>query len=95
MVLVQAMRQANSTEAFDVRNGMRGIANFAGVTGNIQFRDNGDVQRFMRVHLVSQGKPRDFEDYMTTRRQEVIERQKELEQRRRELERRLQGSSSS
>jgi branched-chain amino acid transport system substrate-binding protein len=95
MVLVQALRQADSTEAFDVRNGMRGIANFAGVTGNIQFRDSGDVQRFMRVHLVSQGKPRDFEDYMSKRRQELEEKRKALDQQRRELERRLQGSSNS
>jgi branched-chain amino acid transport system substrate-binding protein len=94
MVLVQALRQANSAMALDVRNGLKGLADFPGVTGNIQFRDNGDVQRFMRVHLISDGKPRDFEDYMSKRRQELEEKRKELEQQRRELERRLQGSGS-
>jgi branched-chain amino acid transport system substrate-binding protein len=90
MVLLQALREADSTDAIDFRTGMRSIANLPGVTGSIQFRENGDVQRFMRVHLVSEGKPRDFEDYMSGRRQELIDAQKELEQRRRELERRLQ-----
>ena len=94
MVLVQALRQANSTMALDVRNGLKGLADFPGVTGNIQFRDNGDVQRFMRVHLVSDGKPRDFEDYMSKRRQELEDRRKALDQQRRELERKLQGSGS-
>jgi branched-chain amino acid transport system substrate-binding protein len=53
MVFLQALREANSHLAIDFRNGMRAIANFPGVTGSIQFRENGDVQRFMRVHLVS------------------------------------------
>jgi branched-chain amino acid transport system substrate-binding protein len=95
LVLVQALREADSANAIDFRNGMRAIANFPGVTGSIQFRENGDVQRFMRVHLVSQGKPRDFEEYMSVRRQEIIEQQKRLEQQRRELERRLQQGTGS
>ena len=95
MVLVQALRQANSAMALDVRNGLKGLADFPGVTGNIQFRDNGDVQRFMRVHLISDGKPRDFEDYMKNRRLELEDRRKALDQQRRELERRLQQGSGS
>ena len=95
MVLVQALRQANSAMALDIRNGLKGLADFPGVTGNIQFRDNGDVQRFMRVHLISDGKPRDFEDYMSKRRQELEDRRKALDQQRRELERRLQQGSGS
>lgn len=95
MVLLQALREADSTDAINFRTGMRSIANLPGVTGSIQFRENGDVQRFMRVHLVSEGKPRDFEDYMQGRRQEIIEHQKELDRRRRELERRLQQGTGS
>ena len=95
MVFLQALRESNSVSAIDFRHGMRAISDLQGVTGSIQFRENGDVQRFMRVHLVSEGKPRDFEDYMTGRRQEILEQQKELERRRRELERRLQQGSGS
>lgn len=95
MVLLQALRESGSVSAIDFRNGMRAIADFPGVTGSIQFRESGDVQRFMRVHLVSEGKPRDFEDYMGKRREELEERRRALDQQRRELERRLQQGTGS
>lgn len=88
-VLLAALGEARSLLPSDFRTGMRALSNLPAVTGAIQFNESGTVQRFMRVHLISEGGVRDYEDYMTKRREEIQQRREELERQRRELERRL------
>lgn len=67
--------------------GMRAISNFPGVTGAIQFDEQGDVQKFPRVYLVQEGQFVDFDQILEERRKGLEERRQQLEQRMRELER--------
>lgn len=71
--------------------GMRGITNFPGVTGAIQFDEQGDVQKFPRVFVVQNGEFVDYDAVLDERRQDLERRRKGLEDRMRELERQRKG----
>lgn len=47
----------------DFLKGMRAVRELPGVTGNIQFRETGDVQKFTRIYEIVNGRPVDFEKY--------------------------------
>ncbi|MXZ37295.1 MAG: amino acid ABC transporter substrate-binding protein [Holophagales bacterium] len=51
----------------DFLKGMRAIRELPGVTGTIQFRETGDVQKFTRIYQVVDGKPVDFEKHVEER----------------------------
>ena len=71
--------------------GMRGITGFPGVTGPIQFDEQGDVQKFPRVYIVRGGEFIDFDRVLEERRQGLEERRREIERRMRDLERQRRG----
>jgi hypothetical protein len=70
---------------------MRGINSFPGVTGPIQFDEQGDVQKFPRVYVVRGNEFVDYEQVLGERRELLDERRRELQQRMRELERQQRG----
>jgi len=67
--------------------GMRSISSFPGVTGPIQFDEQGDVQKFPRVYIVQNGQFIDYDRVLEERRQQLDQRRRDLERRMRELER--------
>jgi branched-chain amino acid transport system substrate-binding protein len=71
--------------------GMKAITSFPGVTGPIQFDEQGDVQKFPRVYVVRGNEFVDFEQVLQERRKALDERRRELQQRMRELERQQRG----
>jgi len=79
----------------DFWQGMRSINSFVGVTGTIQFDEQGDVQKYPRVYIIQNGQFVDYDKVLEERRKALEERRRELERRMRELERQrraLEGS---
>jgi hypothetical protein len=70
---------------------MRGITSFPGVTGTIQFDEQGDVQKFPRVYVIKDGEFVDYDGVLEDRRQGLEQRRRDLERRMRELERQRRG----
>ena len=68
----------------DFLKGMRAVRELQGVTGNIQFRETGDVQKFTRIYQIVDGKAVDFEKYQKQRRDELM---KQMQETMREIER--------
>ena len=68
----------------DFLKGMRAVRELQGVTGNIQFRETGDVQKFTRIYQIVDGKLVDFEKYQKERRDELM---KKIQENMRQLER--------
>ena len=68
----------------DFLKGMRAVRELQGVTGNIQFRETGDVQKFTRTYQIVDGKAVDFEKYQKERRDELM---KQMQETMRQLER--------
>lgn len=90
-VFAQALIEGEGRRPTDFWSGMRGINNFQGVTGPIQFDEQGDVQKFPRVYIIQEGEFIDYDRVLDERRRELEERRRELERRMRELERQQQG----
>ena len=61
----------------DFLKGMRAVRELQGVTGNIQFRETGDVQKFTRIYQIADGKAVDFEKYQKQRRDELMKKYQE------------------
>ncbi len=68
----------------DLWKGVRGIRDFPGVTGTIQFDEKGDAQKFPRVYVVESGNLVDYEKEVERRRAELLERLRQLEERQRD-----------
>ncbi len=68
----------------DFLKGMRAVRELQGVTGNIQFRETGDVQKFTRVYQIVDEKAVDFEKHQKERADEI---RRKLEATMREIER--------
>ena len=68
---------------------MRSISNYQGATGNIQFRESGDVQKFARMFYVDDGEIVDYQEWEEERQKERADRMRELQRRQEELNRRL------
>lgn len=86
-----ALAQGGGHRPNEFWQGMRSINNFPGVTGPIQFDEQGDVQKFPRVYVVRDSGFIDYESVLEERRQTLQERRQELERRMRELERQRRG----
>ncbi|MXX61528.1 MAG: amino acid ABC transporter substrate-binding protein [Holophagales bacterium] len=65
----------------DFLKGMRAIRELPGVTGTIQFRETGDVQKFTRIYQIVDGKPVDFEQYWEEYTRKRLEEMQALQQR--------------
>ena len=57
----------------DFLKGMRAIRELPGVTGTIQFRETGDVQKFTRIYQIVDGEAVDFEKHVEERLRELRE----------------------
>ncbi len=66
--------------------GMRAISGFPGVTGAIQFDEQGDVQKFPRVYIIQEGQFVDYDKVLEERRRRLEKRREELRRQMRELE---------
>jgi branched-chain amino acid transport system substrate-binding protein len=75
-ILLEAMKQGG-TSGVSFWKGMRGIREYPGVTGPLQFDEKGDVQKFPHVYIVREGKAIDVEE----------ERQRQIDAARQEMER--------
>nr|XP_061813394.1 leu/Ile/Val-binding protein homolog 3-like [Nerophis lumbriciformis] len=82
-VLAEAMR-GRSADSYELLKGIRGIKDFPGVIGSIQFDERGDVKIFPRVYIVKD----DLGLYSFD--EEFKRQQDELKKRREELQRRLE-----
>jgi branched-chain amino acid transport system substrate-binding protein len=65
----------------EILKGLRGIKEFPGVTGSIQFDERGDVKKFSRVYQISEGGLINFDDMIRRKREEVAAKKRELQQR--------------
>ena len=79
MVLVEGVKSGDKL-ATDLWQEVRGLRDFTGVTGTIQFDERGDVQKFPRVYVVEDGSLKDFEKDIEQRRREIVERLRRLEE---------------
>lgn len=71
--------------------GMRGITSFPGVTGPIQFDEQGDVQKFPRVYVIRNGEFVDYDRVLSERRRDLEERRRAIEERMKALRRQQRG----
>jgi branched-chain amino acid transport system substrate-binding protein len=87
MVLAQALREGGPNPS-DFWRSVRGLRDFVGITGTVQFDERGDVQKYPRVYVVQNGNLIDYEKEVEKQRQELLERLRRLEdaQRARALE---------
>lgn len=79
--LVGALERGQGGTPSEFWASIRSLRDFSGVTGPIQFDERGDVQKFPRVYIVSDGSLLDFEAEVERRRQELLDRLRRLEQR--------------
>lgn len=90
-VYARALADGGAPRPGNFWQGMRGITSFPGVTGAIQFDEQGDVQKFPRVYVIHDGEFVDYDRVLEERRGALEERRRELERRMRELERQRRG----
>lgn len=90
-VYARALADGGAPRPGNFWQGMRGITSFPGVTGPIQFDEQGDVQKFPRVYVIHDGEFVDYDRVLEERRGTLEERRRELERRMRELERQRRG----
>jgi len=90
-VFARALAEGGGRRPSEVWQGMKGMINFPGVTGTIQFDEQGDVQKFPRVYVIRDGEFVDFDRVLEERRRGLEERRRELERRMRDLERQRRG----
>lgn len=83
-VFMEALSKVQLSVPSDFLKGMRAVQGFPGVTGNLQFRETGDAQKFMRVYFVSEGQPQDFDEWLEGRQKAIEEERNRI---RREMER--------
>ena len=91
-VAAEAAENTESGLAGDFIKALRAINNFPGVTGSIQFREGGDVQKFTRVFWIVDGLAVDYEEYIKRRMDNLRKQREELERRMEENARRLRES---
>lgn len=90
-VYAHALAEGGGRRPSEFWQGMRGVNNFPGVTGPIQFDEQGDVQKFPRVYVVRDHGFVDYERVLEERRQELEQRRRDIQQRLRDLERQKRG----
>ncbi len=96
-VYAEALKKAGNARPNEFWQGMRGINSFPGVTGPIQFDEQGNVQKYPRIYVIRNGAFVDYDKVLEQKRQELEKRRRDLEKRLRDLARQrrgLQGSGS-
>jgi len=82
LVLAEALTKWDGIPV-DLWRGFAAINSFPGVTGSIQFNEQGDVQKYPRVFRFQDGVPVDFEKYLEVREEAIRARMRELAEKRR------------
>jgi len=77
LVLGEALKDAGPIPS-DFWQSVRGLRDFQGVTGTLQFDERGDVQKYPRVYVISGGELIDFKKDIERRRKELMEKLKKL-----------------
>ena len=80
MVLAETLKKSGTIPK-EFWQSIRGLRDFDGVTGKIQFDERGDVQKFPRVYVVEKGNLKDYNREFERRRQELLERLRRLNER--------------
>lgn len=83
-VMAEAIDEGGSMPS-DVWKGLRGLKEFRGASGVIQFDEKGDVGKFPRTYVVENGDLVDYERAVDEKRQEILRRIEELNRQRREV----------
>ncbi len=78
MVLIAGLGNGD-TVATQLWQAIRGLRDFTGVTGTIQFDERGDVQKYPRVYVVEDGSLKDYEKDIEERRRQLLERLRKLQ----------------
>ncbi len=94
-VYAEALKKAGSARPNEFWQGMRGINSFPGVTGPIQFDEQGNVQKYPRVYVIRKGEFVDYDKVLEQKRQDLEKRRRDLERRLRDLERQRRGLHDS
>lgn len=77
-VLAEAVESGGGASPMELERGLRGLSDFDGVTGPIQFREGGGVQRFTRVYAIREGSPVDYREHLEARKERLRERLRRL-----------------
>ena len=89
LVVAQAIREGGTGGtlfASDFQKGMRGVSGMEGITGVIQFREDGSAQKFVRIFYVTdEGELVDFDAWYKERQDAVKQRLEELRKQRERL----------
>ncbi len=64
MLALALSRVEGSTHPDNIRQGLDGITNFEGVSGNAGFDGNGDVVQYPRLFIIHQGQPIPYERFL-------------------------------
>lgn len=83
MVLAEALRRSGEVPT-EFWSAVRSLRDFTGATGTIQFDERGDVQKYPRVYVVSNGQLIDYEAEVERRRRELLDRLRKLEEEQRQ-----------
>lgn len=83
IVLAAGIAQSGGEYPSELWSGMRALRDFQGVTGTLQFNERGDVQKFPRVFVVTEGRLVDYEKDIEERRRKILERLRALKQKQR------------
>ena len=90
LLVGSALKSSSNTLPQEFLKGMRAMDPLTGVTGNIQFDEEGNVQKFARIHMIRDGALVDYRSWREEREKELKERIRKLQ---RESERmNLQGN---
>lgn len=80
MVVAEVIRDGLRTPS-DMWMELRGLRNYKGVTGDIQFDEKGDVQKFPRVYRIGpNGSVQNYEQELEQQRTKLLERLRQLEE---------------
>ena len=83
MVLAEALRRSGEVPT-EFWSAVRSLRDFTGATGTIQFDERGDVQKYPRVYVVSNGQLIDYEAEVERRRRDLLDRLRKLEEEQRQ-----------
>ena len=78
-MLAESLLQAGVRGGNDIWKGLRAIREFRGATGDLQFDEKGDVQKFPRVYQVNaEGGLDNYEAEVERRRREILQQIQQL-----------------
>jgi branched-chain amino acid transport system substrate-binding protein len=92
LLCAEALKASSNTLPQEFLKGMRAMDPLAGVSGNIQFDEDGNVQQFPRIHMIRGGQLVDYRKWRQEREEEIRSKIDELRQQTMRL--RTQGSEN-